>query len=70
MNLPQNMGSTDRIVRIVLALAFAAGAIFFFNSNLILAVVFAVFGIVMLATSFMGFCPLYLPIKFTTNKKN
>lgn len=70
MNLPQNMGSTDRIVRVVLAIALAAGAIFFFNSNLILAVVFGVLGIVMLATSFIGFCPLYLPIKLNTNKKN
>ncbi len=68
MKLNLNMGNTDRIIRLVLAAIFA---VLYFSGAvsgavgiilLILAVVFAL-------TSVVGFCPLYLPFKFSTRGK-
>ena len=68
MKLAKNMGTTDRIIRFVLAAVFA---ILYFTGTvsgafgvvlLILAVVFAL-------TAAVQFCPLYLPFKFSTARK-
>lgn len=65
--MKKNMGGADRIIRIILALLFAGlyfGGIVEGTIGLILVVLGAVF----LLTSFISFCPLYLPFGIKTNK--
>ena len=68
MKFNKNMGTTDRIIRLILAAIFAA---LYFTGTvsgtfgfvlLVLAVVFAL-------TSAVSFCPLYLPFKLSTDGK-
>lgn len=63
-----NMGTADRIVRILAALAIAV--LYFTNliSGTTAMVLLIVAGIFIL-TSFIGVCPLYLPLKISTRKK-
>jgi hypothetical protein len=63
-----NMGSLDRIIRVVLAIIFAV----LYFSNIVtgtLGIILLVLGGVFLLTSLFSFCPLYLPFKFSTRKK-
>ena len=63
--MKQNMGNPDRIVRIVIAALLAIGAgIAGFSS--VGGIILLVLAAVMLATSAVGFCPLYAPFKFST----
>ncbi|MCA9953964.1 MAG: DUF2892 domain-containing protein [Ardenticatenaceae bacterium] len=65
--MKSNMGSTDRIIRVVLAVVVA---ILYFT-NLIsgtAAIILGILAIVFLLTSAVGFCPLYAPFKFSTKK--
>jgi len=63
--MKQNMGNPDRIVRIVIAALLAVGAgIAGFSS--VGGIILLVLAAVMLATSAVGFCPLYAPFKFST----
>lgn len=63
-----NMGSTDRIIRIVLAIVFAA---LYFTGTVTgtFGIVLVVLGAVFLATSAIGFCPLYTLFGMNTCKK-
>ena len=67
--MKKNMGSVDRIVRLVLAVVMAA--LYFSN------VLTGTFGIVLVAlagifllTSLISFCPLYAPFGLSTCKKD
>ena len=61
------MGSTDKTVRVILAIVF--GVLYFTNTVTgTLGIVLLVLGIVFLLTSFMSFCPLYLPFGISTCK--
>lgn len=62
------MGSVDRIVRIVLALVFAA-LIFTGTVSGVWAIILGILAVIFVATSFLSFCPLYLPFKLSTLKK-
>ncbi len=65
--MPKNMGSADRIVRVVFAVAVAV----LYFTNVIsgtLAIILGVLGLGFLLTSIVGFCPLYMPFKFSTKK--
>lgn len=64
-----NIGSTDKLLRLALAVVFILLAAFKVLSGAwaILAIVFAV---VFAITAFVGFCPLYLPFNFSTKNKN
>ena len=65
--MPKNMGSTDRIVRTVIALLFAALIL----TNVVsgaLAIILGVLAAVFLVTAVIGFCPLYLPFHFSTSR--
>ncbi|MBK7407265.1 MAG: DUF2892 domain-containing protein [Saprospirales bacterium] len=66
--MKSNMGSTDRIVRIVVA---AIIAVLFFTKVIVgtLGIVLLVLAIVFLATSLIKFCPLYLPFGLSTRSK-
>lgn len=65
--MKQNMGSTDRSIRILLALVI--GVLYYLGiiSGTIGTVVL-VFAGVFLLTSFLGFCPLYAPFGISTCK--
>ena len=63
-----NMGSADRILRLIVAIVVAA--LYFIGKipgtlGIVLMVLAAVFAL----TSFMSFCPLYAPFRFSTKKK-
>ncbi|WP_346855763.1 DUF2892 domain-containing protein [uncultured Draconibacterium sp.] len=58
-----NVGSVDRLVRIVIGLLIAIVGVVFDSW-------WGLVGIVPLATGLFKFCPLYLPLKITTEKKD
>ncbi|NCT93262.1 MAG: DUF2892 domain-containing protein [Chitinophagaceae bacterium] len=63
-----NMGAMDRGIRIVLAIVFAA---LYFTQTVTgtLGTILLVLGGVFLATSLIGFCPLYTLLGINTCKK-
>jgi hypothetical protein len=63
-----NMGSIDRVVRIVAALIIAA-LYFTHIINGTVAIILLVIAAVFILTSFISFCPLYLPFGISTKKK-
>jgi hypothetical protein len=66
--MKQNMGTTDKVVRIIIAIAIAA----LYFANLIsgtVAIVLLILAGVFILTSLIGFCPLYLPFGMSTQKK-
>lgn len=66
--MKKNMGSTDKGIRIVVALIIAA--LYYFNVvEGTLAYILMALAIVFLLTSFISFCPLYLPLGINTCKK-
>jgi hypothetical protein len=65
--MKKNMGNTDRIIRLIVALVIAV--LYFTNIvagtlGIILLVVAAIFAL----TSFISFCPLYAPFGLSTCK--
>ena len=66
--MKQNMGTIDRTVRIVLAIVVA---VLYFTEQITgtAAIVLGIFAIIFLVTSSIGFCPLYVPFKISTKKK-
>ncbi len=66
--MKQNMGNTDRAIRILVAIIIAT----LFFTNVIsgtLGIVLLVLACVFLLTGFIAFCPLYLPFGISTRKK-
>ena len=66
--MKKNIGSADRAIRILLAIVFA---VLFFTDTAtgILGIILLVLAVVLLLTSLMSFCPLYTPLKISTNKQ-
>lgn len=65
--MKKNMGSTDRIVRIILAIIF--GVLYFTGTvSGTLGIVLLILGGVFLATSVINFCPLYTLFGISTCK--
>ena len=65
--MKKNMGSIDRILRVILAIVF--GVLYFTVAVTgTVGIILLVLGIVFLLTSLVSFCPLYLPFKFSTKK--
>lgn len=65
--MKKNMGSTDKVVRTVIAVFI--GILYFTNTvsgtlGLILLIVAGIFAL----TSFISFCPLYAPFRYSTRK--
>jgi Protein of unknown function (DUF2892) len=63
--MKKNMGSTDKIIRIVLALVFAA---LYFTGTVtgIAGTILLVLGAVFVVTSLVSFCPLYTIVGLST----
>lgn len=66
--MKKNMGSADRIIRVILAIVFAA---LYFTKTVTgtWGIVLLVLGVVFLLTSFISFCPLYAPFGINTGSK-
>jgi hypothetical protein len=65
--MQQNMGTTDRIIRVIVAALFA----YLYFGGVVtgaLGIILLVLAVVFLATSALAFCPLYMPFKFSTRK--
>jgi hypothetical protein len=65
--MKKNMGSPDRVIRVILAIVFAA-LIYTNTVSGVLAVVLGILAVVFVLTSVLGFCPLYIPCKMSTCK--
>ena len=67
--MKKNMGAADRIFRILIAVIIIA---IYFATNLIsgiLAIILLILSGVFIATSFISFCPLYLPFGINTDRQ-
>lgn len=66
--MKKNMGSADQIIRILIAVGIA---VLYLTGTIsgTLALILGVLAVVFVATSFMSFCPLYLPFGISTRKK-
>ena len=63
-----NMGTTDKVVRILAAIVVIA----LYAAHVIsgtLAIVLLIFAAVLIITSFISFCPMYSPFGISTIKK-
>jgi hypothetical protein len=67
--MKKNMGNADRIIRVLVAVVVA---VLYFTNQIsgTLAAVLGLFAVIFVLTSFMSFCPLYLPFKFSTRKSD
>lgn len=66
--MKKNMGTTDKIIRILAAIAIAV----LYFTNVIsgsVAIVLLIIAGVFILTSFISFCPLYWPFRISTRKK-
>jgi len=66
--MKRNMSNIDRIVRLAVAAVFA----YLYFGGIVtgaLGIILLVLGVVFVLTSFIAFCPLYLPFKFSTYKE-
>lgn len=68
MKLQKNMGTQDRIIRLVIA---AVIAILYFTGNLsgLGAIILSILAVIFIVTSFVGVCPMYKPLGIDTRKK-
>lgn len=66
--MKQNMGSVDRALRVIVAVVVA---ILYFTNQITgaIAIILGILAVIFLLTSIIGFCPLYLPFKFSTKKE-
>ncbi|HEY1054381.1 MAG TPA: DUF2892 domain-containing protein [Emticicia sp.] len=66
--MKKNMGSTDRVIRLLVGVIIA---VLYFTHIIsgTLAIILGALAIVFLLTSFISFCPLYLPFGINTFKK-
>jgi len=66
--MKKNMGLADRVIR---AAAAVIVAVLYFTGQIsgTAAIVLGLLAIVFLVTSFIGVCPLYIPFKLSTRKK-
>ena len=67
--MKKNMGLTDKIIRIAAAI-FVAILFFMEVINGTIATVLGAFSVIMILTSFVSFCPFYMPFGINTNNKN
>ena len=65
--MKKNMGTIDRAIRVILAIVVAV--LYFTNAITgTVAIILGIFAIIFIITSFIGFCPLYGPLKISTKK--
>ncbi len=66
--MKKNMGTIDKVIRLLVAVVVL---ILYFTHVITgtLAVVLLILAAVFVVTSFIGFCPLYVPFGFNSGKK-
>ena len=66
--MKKNMGTADRIIRIIIAVIVA---ILFFTDIIsgTIAIILLALSAIFILTSVIGLCPLYLPFKINTGAK-
>ena len=66
--MKKNMGTVDRTIRTLLAIGVA---VLYFTGRIsgTLAIVLGLFAVAFLVTSFIGWCPAYLPFGLSTRKQ-
>jgi len=66
--MKKNIGTIDKVIRILVAVAIA---ILFFTHVLTgtLGIILPALAVIFVITSFISFCPLYLPLGIDTGKK-
>lgn len=66
--MKQNMGTLDKVVRILAAVVIA---VLYFTNQIsgTTAIILLILAGVFILTSFISFCPLYLPFGISTRKK-
>ncbi|MFY0605844.1 MAG: DUF2892 domain-containing protein [Cyclobacteriaceae bacterium] len=67
--MKKNMGSTDKVIRMILAVVIA---MLYFMEVIsgVLAIVLIVVAAIFVVTSLVNFCPLYAPFGLSTCKKD
>ncbi len=67
MKLNKNMGTADRIIRLVLAALFL---VLYFTGIVqgVLGIILLILAVVFILTSIVSFCPLYTLFKISTRK--
>lgn len=65
--MKKNMGSADKMIRVIIAVVIA---ILYFTNVIpgTLGIVLLALAVIFLATSFISFCPLYMPFGISTCK--
>ena len=66
--MKKNMGTVDKVIRILVALVLAG----LYLANVVtgtLGIILLVVAVVFVLTSFISFCPLYLPFGINTGAK-
>jgi hypothetical protein len=66
--MKKNMGTIDKVIRVLIAIVLVA----LYYSNAItgtLGIVLVIVSVVLVVTSLIGICPLYLPFGISTAKK-
>jgi len=68
MQMKKNMGTVDKVIRILVAVVVV---ILYFTHVIsgVLALVLLVLSAIFVVTSLLSFCPLYLPFGLSTKKK-
>jgi hypothetical protein len=66
--MKKNMGSADSVIRILVAVVIA---LLYFTNQITgtAAIILGLLAIIFVATSFIRFCPLYLPFGISTIRK-
>ena len=67
--MKKNVGSTDKVIRVILAII----GVILFLTNVVsgtLGYIVLAIAAVLVITSIISFCPLYLPLGISTRKKN
>ena len=67
--MKKNMGTIDRIIRILLAIVFI---VLYLNGSItgVASIILGILAFVFIVTSLIGFCPLYVPLKISTIGKS
>jgi len=66
--MKKNRGNIDKVIRILVAVVFV---VLYFTHVIsgTLGIILLILATVIVVTSILGFCPLYLPFGLSTNKK-
>lgn len=67
--MKRNMGTIDKLIRVIAAIAIL---LLYLSDQIsgVAAIILLVFASVFILTSFISFCPLYLPFGLSTRKKD